>query len=66
MFMFPYDTQICSLEFGNVIETDLFVNVTRYPDNGSSLIFYSESNEFVLKSMEARRRNWQVRLIQSK
>ena len=66
MLMFPYDTQICHLEFGNFAEPDFVVNVSIQPDFGFALPFYSESNEFVLKSADVYIINWQVSYMQFK
>ena len=60
MFKFPYDTQICHLEFGNVMEADVAVNVSILQEYGFLLDFYSLSNEFTLKSTQAYRKSWQV------
>ena len=61
MFKFPYDTQICSLRFGNVVETDKHVNLSILESFGFVLEeFYSPSNEFILKSKQAERITWQV------
>ena len=64
MFKFPFDTQICRLEFGNVIEPDVTVNVTIATDWGFALTFYSESNEYTLKSTDAHRTKSEVCCMQ--
>ena len=67
MFRFPYDTQICYLEFGNVIESDLTVNVSVYPDTADFISeFYSPSNEFNLNKVQANRTAVQVCQMESK
>ena len=60
MFLFPYDTQICHLDFGNVMEIDKFVNVSSTPNSAFKYDLYSPSNEFQLRSTEANRITWQV------
>ena len=60
MFKFPYDTQICHLEFGNVVESDMTVNISVASDIGFFMDLYSPSNEFILTSTHARRTTWQV------
>ena len=45
MFKFPYDTQLCSLNFGNVLEPAELVNITwTYPE--VNLDLFNPSNEF--------------------
>ena len=61
MFNFPYDTQICHLEFGNFIESEMTVNVSIDQKIGLATDLYSPSNEFNLTSTEVHRTTWQVR-----
>ena len=49
MFKFPYDKQICSLEFGNVIEPAEVVNISAATDEVDLDLFYS-SSEFSVES----------------
>ena len=60
MFRFPYDTQICHVEFGTVMETEITVNVSLNQEYGFLLGFYSPSNEFTLKSAQTYRKSWKV------
>ena len=60
MLEFPYDTQICNLEFVSVTEPDVLVNISTRPEIGFGLQFYTPSNEFILKSTQAYRKSWQV------
>ena len=53
MFLFPYDTQICHLDFSNVMEIDTFVNVSPTPNSAFEYSLYSTSNELQLKSTDA-------------
>ena len=49
MFKFPYDTQFCFLNFGNVLEADALVSVTWVlPEVG--LGFFNPLNEFDVES----------------
>ena len=60
MFMFPYDTQICDLDFGNVMEIDTVENVSAGLHDVLRLEFYSPSNEFDLQSTHVKTIAWQV------
>ena len=54
MFKFPYDTQYCSLNFGNIIEPAELINITwDIPEVGLNM--FSSSNEFDVKSQRAER-----------
>ena len=67
MFRFPYDTQICHLDFGNVIETDVFVNISLYIEFADLILeFFSPSNEFILENAHANRKTEQVCHMESK
>ena len=49
MFKFPYDTQFCSLKFGNVLEPDELVKVMwELPEVDLGL--FTPSNEFFVES----------------
>ena len=63
MFKFPYDSQKCYLDFGNTAELDSMVNITVEKRLGFSLEFYSESNEFHLKSTEVSSSMWTVSVM---
>ena len=60
MFMFPYDTQLCHLDFGNVMEIDTVENISMGLGEAFQLDLYSPSNEFDLKSTQAKTIAWQV------
>ena len=47
---FPYDTQFCSLNFGNVLEPDELVNVITGDLPEVSLELFNPSNEFDVES----------------
>ena len=49
MFKFPYDTQFCSLNFGNVLEPDELVNVTTGDLPEVNFDLFKPSNEFDVK-----------------
>ena len=55
MYKFPYDTQICHLYIGNVIEPDSITNASVDPITDFNLNFYSPSNEFDLISKQVNR-----------
>ena len=60
MFKFPFDTQTCHLQFGNLVHIEQNVNVSINPQLGFVVDFYSESNEFILKSTQTKRISWKV------
>ena len=51
MHAFPYDTQKCSLDFGNVMEPTELVNITTSMSEVDLQSFY-DSNEFEVNSPE--------------
>ena len=63
MFKFPYDSQECFLEFGNLAEPDTKMNITLDEEVGFHMDFYSNSSEFHVKSAEVSRNTWTVGLI---
>ena len=64
MFEVPYDSQECFLEFGNLVEPDTMMNITLEKEVGFNLDFYSNSNEFHIKSTDVSRNTWTVSLIE--
>lgn len=47
MFKFPFDTQECSLYFGNLIHWDVHVNIsTGQFETSVNMDFFQQSNEF--------------------
>ena len=53
MFKFPYDTEYCSLNFGNIIEPAELVDLTW--DTPEVDLIFNPSNEFDVKSQAADR-----------
>ena len=60
MFKFPYDSQTCYLEFGNLAEPDIIVNITAHPELGFYMGFFSNSSEFHVISTRVTRNTWTV------
>ena len=59
MFNFPFDTQDCSLDFGNVLEPAEVVNITTFMKKVDLHSFYP-SNEFDVSSERIDRYYYQV------
>ena len=45
MFKFPFDTQVCDLAFGNIVDFDEMINVTTKQDK-VDFTFFIASEEF--------------------
>ena len=59
MFKFPYDTQYCSLNFGDIVEHAELVNITwGYPE--VDLNMFRPSNEFDVKPYMVERVSYDV------
>ena len=61
MFNFPYDTQTCSLDFGNVVEPAKVVNITT-DMNAVDMQSFSPSGEFHVSSSKLERISYEVRI----
>ena len=59
MFKFPYDTQYCSLNFGNIIEPAELVDLT-WDTPEVDLNIFNPSNEYDVKSQVADRVMYKV------
>ena len=59
MFSFPYDTQDCSLDFGNVLEPAEIVNISTALTEVDLQSFY-ESSEFEVDSPQVDRLSFNV------
>ena len=59
MFSFPYDTQDCSLDFGNVLEPAEIVNISTASTQVDLQSFY-ESSEFEVDSPRVTRLSFNV------
>ena len=59
MFSFPYDTQDCALDIGNVLEPAEIVNITNSTSQVDMQSFYS-SSEFEVDALEITRLTFEV------
>ena len=60
MYYFPYDSQDCALDFGNILEPAEIVNITTAISAVDLHSFY-QSNEFIVNSGQVTRLAYEVR-----